>query len=32
VKTTYWEKVKELEGISVKRPGKIKEESNPTAA
>jgi hypothetical protein len=33
VKTSYWERVKELEGISVKRPvGKIKEESNPSAA
>ena len=33
VKTTYWERVKDLEGISVKRPvGKIKEEANPTAA
>jgi len=34
VKTTYWERVKDLEGLPVKRPvmAKVKDEENPTAA
>merc|ERR1712211_47251 len=32
VKTTYWERVKDLEGLPVKRPVMAKDEENPTAA